>query len=753
MLLIFSNCMEFNPPETPFHQVAVRLKDWVNRHIPLSSALVLPEDLAAPTSVAEPALPPLSSFQSSRAPSNAPAARSPSVDQSTRETSAFSESAAPSPQTSTSASTPSHPVADTRIRTNIGKNQLGKKRGPYNKTKNKLLSNGTVAGQDTLTALPVAASTSSSSSKAVEIEPNTDDGSVKGSSMLAYEEAFWGLVSWWEHGGRRPKTKKEIQKLVNHPERTFTYPDGSSNLGELETLTPLLDNFLYRPPAQPKILVLPPNFLHTFSSIVASSSALPPLPPPKPHRPTYLAPAPAPVYPPMHGDALLPEAFSWRTPRTLPPGSGSLFPRPPENDKAPSAASRPNIIKPELTGIDDPVPPLPTARSMIAHDFGVYSSLHPSSSTVPALEHILLDSIRNPPFAPTYFNTARTVDPFVTPLTDQNLEMFRSHREESYLKDLMYGGNLGEAYARSIERFVGGYGGEEDVGGGGEGAEGKSMLKEWVEESVVGGVFGAGAIRTLRKIAEGLDAVGGVRSHPIGQLDLPPSSSKQEAGGPDVMDVDGGQARALGVIKVESEFTPIDIPTHLLRRIAALPKQRQSECYLSSVRNSSISLASLLKKPEDFFVPAPELSPPEDDDESNLEDQSDDREMNGERIRSSSVKKRKKEELVTMGWPGNVLVAIGEELAAVAERAKESDGVLPSSEKKKRAKMEDGSGMDTDVVEEEEEDEKLKRIRFLLVSRPWLFLFPVRPSLARMLTCRSFLLRPPALLDETRRPR
>jgi hypothetical protein len=61
--------------------------------------------------------------------------------------------------------------------------------------------------------------------------------------------------------------------------------------------------------------------------------------------------------------------------------------------------------------------------------------------------------------------------------------------------------------------------------------------------------------------------------------------------------------------------------------------------------------------------------------------------------------------------------------------------------------------MDTDVVEEEEEDEKLKRIRFLLVSRPWLFLFPVRPSLARMLTCRSFLLRPPALLDETRRPR
>jgi len=147
LLLIFINCKTFNPPDNMFVQMANKLQNWVIKHLPTNRALVRP----APPS-----------------PTPAPSP-SPSVLSTPRSPSAEVQSPA------------KFTPEGVRI-VGTGSNQLGKKRGPYKKSQNAVM-----------TAAPVVVQ---------EVMGSTDDaGKLRGTSLVEFEEGFCHLVKWWETRG------------------------------------------------------------------------------------------------------------------------------------------------------------------------------------------------------------------------------------------------------------------------------------------------------------------------------------------------------------------------------------------------------------------------------------------------------------------------------------------------------------------------------------------------------------------------
>ncbi|KAL7410554.1 hypothetical protein BDY24DRAFT_417890 [Mrakia frigida] len=688
LLLIFTNCKTFNPPETMFHQMANKLQTWVIRHLPTNRALVLPP----------PPAPPSPSPAPSPSPSIKSAPRSPSVE-------------VQSPATFT--------AEGVRI-VGTGSNQLGKKRGPYKKSQNAVM-----------TAAPVVVQ---------EVMGSTDDaGKLRGTSLVEFEDGCCHLVKWWETRGRRLKTKKEVAKLTTHPDFVHTLTDSSFNLAELESLYPTLNAFVLRPATAPGLIPLPDNFLaapipstasllnpKAFAAAAAAAASNRPLPPPPSSTPLN------PSYGNLANETQLAPAFSWRRSRPTPtPAPTSNAAPPPPRSFVPVYNPDPYAYyaidsNPTTEGII--VPPSDPYRSATAIDFGSFPLLHSSAAAPQAHDQASQISFLQAPFpdAPTFFDPLLETQPSSLLLNNRTAAV-RAWRAEATLREAMYGSHVGEAYAASLERFM-----REAIGEEGGKSE---ATKEWIEENVVQGVYGAGGFMIGRAVGEawerrvmdGEEEEEEEEEEEDEELGEGAEEQKPMAGVEDVAmagEEDVTMSAKLEPGTEDATIPPPSTPTpaashpslssanlpnpKLINRLAtrtirSLPSRHQQTTHHAAIRSVPISLPLLLHRPEDFTTPIPPPAPSSS--------------LSAKRKRSLSTSNAAPEPEAAYGspdWVNGVLKTIGKELGELIREQEEKNGggAGGGARSTRAAKAKEVGGPAGEVGE----DERMRRVRLLLLS-------------------------------------
>lgn len=438
---MFANCLQFNEPTSIFGLMATKLGRWLEDHLVFYRELVIPGSEAdqAPASTRE-------GSQTSQAGSPG---RSRSVSMALSADDEGSSSA---------------PVKVKRT----GNGQLGKKRGPYRKT-------GQVAVANYFQA---PASQASNQFVVTQTQGGyvDENGRIRGASALDYAPEFQQVVRWWEAGGKRAKTKKELSKIATRKARDeyggSVMADGSRDLREEESLEEVLDAFYQQGAERPTIESLPQDFVANIlgRSVVSAAFTRTPLfthQPPPPRPPLGEA-----TYGESFNGETLPEAFSWRKPN--PPRAG------------PPAQA---------------VPPKVRSRLVAPSDWGMYPYFtSPSISPAGLFDNERRDFLAPPVPAPRCVTVIPSVDADKT--ARQEAAKALSVNDE-LLRKVIYGGWVGESYADSMSTFI------EGAFGGDRGAE----AKEWIEEHVYGPMFGIESALPLAKaVVRVINEAGGLQA-------------------------------------------------------------------------------------------------------------------------------------------------------------------------------------------------------------------------------------------------
>lgn len=389
---------------------------------------------------------------------------------------------------------------------------------------------------------------------------------------------------------------------------------------------------MHRPKAVPRLINIPPTVL---APTTADAQPIPKLIPPPPDD----------CYLPGLSEEL-PLAFqSWKPPRS-------------------SVPFRPSVVLPK----DDS-----KSRQALATDYAPFPLFPLANCTVQQLTAAGHLSFLQTPL-PEPRGLGEPWDDSCLPnvqlaLTSRAvIEAKRTAEEEDLIRDLAYGGQLGEAYAKSLERFVGdAVGGKDAVG-----------LNRYMDR-FVGTVWKGGALGYLRDVGRVLRDAGGVRKR--ARL----LEAAEDESGP-VKEEEADLLMGLSGVKAEPtegvppETSSADRPSSrqvierkIDRAIKDLPRERH---HLAAVQSLPLSLSTVLKTPVDLTKPIPPPPPPP----------------------STGQSKRKRPSPAGDSWPDNTLRMVGEELARLAE---EREG-LPKTE----TGEEDMGWM---------EDDSVVRIRLLLV--------------------------------------
>lgn len=385
----------------------------------------------------------------------------------------------------------------------------------------------------------------------------------------------------------------------------------------------------------------------------------------------------------------LPPAFSWRRARAAGYTPSYVKPTPRKDDEDDTAQAA--LLAAERN------PPYRPAHSV---DYGIYPLLTASSNTPPALVQASLQSyLREPlpparPPPPTQQEGGPVIDPLLPaslfdrgPVVAAQQQAHHAARGAECVREMSYGGYIGEAYASSLEMFL--------REGGVEGE-----AKEWIEDEVVRGVFGMGALGFVRRIARVLWDRGHGEE---GEKEGPPTATatasgvvKKEAEVVTAMDVDEPQS-PLSPPSTSNKMTDAALRAMALQTIEDLPLRRLRQQHLLTLARLPVSLPLLLRHPTEMAATIPA---------------------------STLKRKRQQQQQVAAGgpvdeppptvargpeWIARTLEAIGEELVGLAEeQAEEREAKL--------IKSEDGLAKPAAPAKPEPEDARLRRIRLLLVS-------------------------------------
>lgn len=377
-----------------------------------------------------------------------------------------------------------------------GNGQLGKKRGPYRKG---------VQVQVAKYFAPAAQTAPLASNQFVIAQAQggwvDENGRLRGAGAGLYALEFQNIVRWWEAGGKRAKTKKELSKIATRRARDEFGPivaaDGSRDLREDETLDDVLDALLDAVPEPPTIESLPPDFLAgSLGRIYATATA-------KGQEPDLL-------YSPPAKPAALPEAtygnhfFGDRLPEAFTWARSDAGMRPSSPPPAPPPAPR---VRP---------------RTAAPHDYGVYPFFTPASISPAGL----YDNERRDFLAAPVPEPRRPASFFSDPLLDSGgsstagsgsvatdvearLDAARSLAAyDDPLRKAVYGGWVGEIYADSLETFL-----TDAYGEGKPSAQPArgTKAREWVERNVYDQMFALeGALPLARKTAAVIQQAGGL---------------------------------------------------------------------------------------------------------------------------------------------------------------------------------------------------------------------------------------------------
>lgn len=523
---MFKNCLAFNEPESIFGLMATKLGRWTENHLLFYRELVIPgteqdhvralnDDGAGGGSPSR-----------SRSVSMAL-----SADEDGRGAGAGGSSS-------------TNPFGTKPKRS--GNGQLGKKRGPYRKHGQAAVASYFAPAHQ---QPPSSSASSVAGGQGGSLASNQfviaqaqggyvdENGRIRGAGAGAFVREAQNVVRWWEAGGKRAKTKKELSKLATRRARDELGPsvcaDGSRDVREDESLDEVLDVFLACPVERPVVDGLPHDFLaNTLGKAYASASAAGVAPVIVHSPPAPRAPLPAASFGEQFFGDRLPEAFSWARPAADPTA------------KSPSPSST-SVSLPAAPAPPPPPPPsisaggsstTTRARLAAAHDFGVFPFFTPSSIAPQGL----LDDERRDFLCPPVPAPRRPTEFFSDPLLDlggggggasgkgarrleARLEAVRALAAwDDPLRKVIYGGWVGEAYGASLEAFLadafdGAPGSGSDVGVGEE-------ARHWVDDNVLDVVFGLeGALPLARKVAEVIRAAGGLAA-----LDASPDDDDDE---------------------------------------------------------------------------------------------------------------------------------------------------------------------------------------------------------------------------------
>jgi len=305
----------------------------------------------------------------------------------------------------------------------------------------------------------------------------------------------------------------------------------------------------------------------------------------------------------------------------------------------------------------------------------------------------------------------------------------RAARAEATLREAMYGSHVGEAYAASLERFM-----REAIGEEG----GKSELtREWIEEDVVKRVYGAGGFAIGRAVGEawerrvmdGEEEEEEDEDEEEGEEDReeqkPMIGVEEAAAVPVLGGGRGGEADVTMSAKLEPGTEDATIPPPLppslsvtvnspnpkllnrlaTRTIRSLPSRHQQTAHLAAIRAVPISLPLLLHRPEEFTAPIPPAPPSSSS-------------LSAKRKRSLSTSTAPEVEAAygSPEWVNGVLKTVGKELGELTREQEEKNGSLGGAgvgaRSTRAAKAKEVGG----PVGEVGEDERMKRIRLMLVS-------------------------------------
>jgi len=608
-----------------------------------------------------------------------------------------------------------------------GNGQLGKKRGPYRKGVQ-------VQVASYFAPAPQAAPLASNQFVIAQAQGGWVDesGRIRGAGAGLFAPEFQNIVRWWEAGGKRAKTKKELSKIATRRAReefgATVAADGSRDLREDETLDDVLDALLDAGPERPAIESLPHDYLagslgraYTTATAKGTSANILFSPPAKP------AALPEASYGDHFFGERLPEAFSWA-----------------RSDAGVRSSSPP------------PAPPPPSRarqRSAAPHDFGVYPYFTPASISPAGL----YDNERRDFMATPLPDPRRPASFFSDPLlgsdgagpgsaaTDVEARLDASRSLAAYdepLRKVVYGGWVGEVYAGSLETFL-----AETYG---EGEQSGSEARDWVERNVFDPMFALeGALPLVRKAAAVIQEAGGLAALDATSKDellddeeaaaskrnTEPSSSplpvKQEIGeSDDVVMKAEDEAETLGEVDPSASF---DIQPHQLAAslpskaairamIRRMPVDRAAKAHLDRLGQLPIFLSSVINSPADFYAEPEPISP-----------------TTAAKRRRSVVERDIAEGLdgatppatdsdEPASWAAATLRTVGRELLDLVHEQEDHEG---APRKKTRTSRDDDAG--GRWVSEA----KATRVRLLLV-RPSLRPFRPRSTLSRTLTLRPF---------------